>query len=106
MNRPDVLDSIYLNKRGHEQDTQHWAYYRVTSLGGQLGDHIQVCLLAWPLLSDIDVVGEEDKALVVNPADTGFIYAYPNLCKLLKKKWNIDHEQSILIGMRVRGSSN
>lgn len=32
-------------------------------------NHIQVCLLTWPLLSDIDVVGEEDKAPVVNPAD-------------------------------------
>jgi hypothetical protein len=103
MNRSDVLDSIYLNKRGHELDTRHWAYYRVTSLGGNDGDHIQVCLLTWPLLSDIDVVGEEDKAPVINPADTGFRSAYPNLCGLLGQKWNIDHEQSTLIGMRVRG---
>lgn len=102
MKRSDVLDSIYLNKRGHETETAHWAYYRVTSLGGNEGDHIQVCLLTWPLLSDIDVVGEEDKAPVVNPSDTAFNSAYPNLCGLLANKWNIDHEQSILIGMRVR----
>lgn len=100
--RPEVLDSIYLNKRGHEQNTQHWAYYRVTSLGGGLGDHIQVCMLEWHSLSDIDIVGDEDKASVLNPADTGFNSAYPNLCNLLNKKWSINHEQSILIGMRVR----
>jgi hypothetical protein len=104
MRGPGVLDSIYLNKRGHDQDTRHWVYYRVTSLGGKFSDHIQVCLLAWPLFSDIDVVGEEDKAPVVNPADTGFIYAYPNLCNLLTKKWNVDHEQSILIGIRERAA--
>ena len=97
-----TLDSIYLNRRGHDQNTRHWAYYRVTSLGGDVGDHIQVCLLAWPGLTDIDVVGEETKAPVVNPSDTGFTSAYPNLCSLLQNKWNIDHNQSVLIGMRAR----
>jgi hypothetical protein len=77
--RPQEVDSIYLNKRGNEQNTQHWAYYRVTSLGGGYGDHIQVCMLKWHSLSDIDIVGDEDKALVVNPADTGFGSAFPNL---------------------------
>jgi hypothetical protein len=97
-----VLDSIYLNKRDHPQDSSHWAYYRVTSLGGDVGDHIEVCLLKWPSLTDIDVIGDEIKASVVNPADTGFNSAFPNLCDLLKRKWNIEHEQSILIGARVR----
>ncbi len=30
----EVLDSIYLNKRGNEQILDCWAYYRVTSLCG------------------------------------------------------------------------
>jgi hypothetical protein len=97
-----VMDSIYLNKRGHEQNTSHWAYYRVTSLGGGLGDHIQVCLVQWPSFSDIDVVGDAKKATVVNPSDTGYNSAFPNLLELLSKKWNIDHEQSTLIGLRAR----
>ena len=97
-----VLDTIYLNKRQNESDTREWAYYRVTSIGGQEGDDIQVCLLKWPKFEDIDVVGEEKKAVVVNSADTGFVSAYPNLCQLLSRKWNIDHEQSVLIGLRER----
>jgi len=61
------LDSIYLNKRNNNAETSEWAYYRLTSLGGSEGDHIQVCLLEWPSLSDIDVVGDEKKAVVINP---------------------------------------
>ena len=97
-----VLDSIYLNKRGDESNTASWAYYRITSIGGSEGDHIQVCLLGFPAFEDIDVVGEEKKAVVVNPFDTGFVSAYPNLCNMLRKKWDIDHERSWLIGIRRR----
>lgn len=103
-NMTRLFDSIYLNKRGHEQNTSHWAYYRVTSLGGGVGDHIQVCLVQWPSFSDIDVVGDVTKAAVVNPSDTGYNSAFPNLLELLSKKWNIDHEKSILIGARERAT--
>jgi hypothetical protein len=96
------LDSIYLNKRGNDSETGRWAYYRITSLGGELGDHIEVCTLEWPSLEDINVVGDEKKAPVINPADTGFNSAYPNVCDLLRSKWKIDHEKSVLIGMRGR----
>lgn len=96
-----VLDSIYLHKR-NESSTATWTYYRVTSIGGSEGDHIQICLVKWPSFEDIDVIGDEKKAVVVNPYDTGFASAYPNLCALLQNKWNIDHERSQLIGIRER----
>jgi len=98
----EVTDTIYLNKRGKEAETWFWAYYRITSLGGQEGDHIEVSLLTWPTFDDINVVGDLDKAIVVNASDTGYTSAYPNVCDLLQKKWKIDHEQSVLIGFRPR----
>ena len=79
-----------------------WAYYRITSIGGKDGDNIEVCLVRWPGFEDIDIVGDEDKAIVVNPGDTGYASAFPNVCELLMKKWKIDHEQSVLIGIRAR----
>jgi hypothetical protein len=99
-----VSDSIYLNKRGNETFTGVWVYYRLTSLG-KLGDSIEVALLTWPDFKDIDVVGDIDKAVVVNPGDTGYVSAYPNFTTLLQKKWNIDHEKSVVIGIRVREKS-
>jgi hypothetical protein len=96
-----VVDAIYLNKRGSPSDTSQWAYYRVTSQGSQ-GDHIEVCLLNWPSFEDLDLVGDEQKAVVVNPGDTGFASAYPNMCTLLRNKWNVDHCDDDLIGIRVR----
>jgi hypothetical protein len=96
-----VVDTIFLNKRGYPADTSKWAYYRITS-GGGLGDHIEVCTLEWPLFKDLDVVGDEKKAVVVNPNDTGYMSAYPNLLALLAKKWDIKHSDDDLIGVRVR----
>jgi hypothetical protein len=95
-----ILDSIYLNKRGHPQDDGHWVYYRVTSLGEE-GDNIEVCLVQWPTLRDIDVLGDEFKAIVVNPNDTRYNSAYPNLHELLKNEWNIHHFSADLIGVIV-----
>jgi hypothetical protein len=97
----EFADSIYLNKRGDPHDTSKWAYYRITSRG-DLDDPIEVCLLKWPTFEDIDIVGELDKAKVVNPGDTGRSSAFPNICKLLKNKWNIDHNIDDLIGIRER----
>lgn len=67
-----------------------------------MGDDIQIRLVEWPTLTDIDVVGDEFKAIVVNPSDTGYNSAYPNLCDLLKKRWNIEHRDEDLIGFRAR----
>jgi hypothetical protein len=97
-----IVDSIYLNKRGDPLDTSKWVYYRITSQGKD-GDHIEICTLTWPELADLDVIGDEQKAVVVNPNDTGFRWAYPNMCTLLLNKWNIDHNEiDDLIGSRVR----
>jgi hypothetical protein len=59
-------------------------------------------LLKWPTFEDLDMVGNEQSAVVVNPGDTGFASAYPNLCALLRNKWNIKHSDEDLIGIRVR----
>lgn len=96
------VDAIYLNKRGSQSD-EDWVYYRVTSQGKE-GDHIEVCLVSWPSFADIDRVGDEQRAVVVNPGDTGFTCAYPNICALLKNKWNVDHCDDDLIGIRVRNA--
>jgi hypothetical protein len=96
-----TVDAIYLNKRGNPQDTSAWAYYRITSQGKD-GDHIEVCLLRWPTFEDLDVVGDEQKSVVINPSDTGFASAYPNMCTLLQNKWNIRHSDEDLIGIRAR----
>jgi hypothetical protein len=96
-----VSDAIYLNKRGSSSDLFKWVYYRVTSRGTE-GDDIQVCLLTWPSFEDFDVIGDEQKAVVVNPGDTGFSCAYQHLLTLLKEKWKIEHSDNDLIGVRVR----
>ncbi len=96
-----IIDSIYLNKRGQPRNSQHWAYYRVASLGNDR-DNIEVCLIEWPSFKDIDVLGDEFKAIVVNASDTGYESAHPNLCDVLKNKWNIDHETSELLGVIQR----
>jgi hypothetical protein len=97
-----ILDSIYLNKRGDPANTSAWAYYRIRSLGGKEGDDIEICMVRWPTFDDLDVIGDEFKAIVVNPSDTGYTSAFPNLCEVLKNKWNIDHKIDDLIGFIPR----
>jgi hypothetical protein len=94
-----IVDAIYLNKMGSYNITSNWVYYRITSHGKE-GDHIEICLLKWPTFEDIDVISDVQKSAVVNPGDTGFASAYPNICTLLKKKWNVDHSDDDLIGLR------
>jgi hypothetical protein len=96
-----ILDSIYLNKRGHHHDDGRWIYYRVTSSGHE-SDSIEVCLVEWPTFRDINVAGDEFKAIVVNPADSRHNSASPNLHDLLKSKWNIHHFSADLVGVIVR----
>lgn len=94
------LDLVYLNKHKNESLASNWSYYRITSIGGRIGDSIEVCLLNWPTLEDINIVGNEKLASVWNPFETGSLSAHPNLCSLLWDKWNIDHKQSSHIGVR------
>jgi len=94
-------DLIYLNKRGHPSVFNAWVYYRITSAGNE-GDHIELCLLSWPDLADRDEVVSEKLAVVTNPYDTGLARAYPNILNVLKKKWDIDHRDEDLIGIRER----
>jgi len=96
-----MVDCIYLNKRGKPMDTSAWASYRVSSFGA-FGDPIELCLVGWPTFQDIDEIVSPDKAVVVNPFDTGYASAYPNLLAVLKSKWNIEHQDEDLIGVRVR----
>jgi len=95
------VDAIYLNKRGHNSDTSKWAYYRISSAGG-MGHNIEMCLVKWPSFEDIDEVLSEHAAVVVNPGETGFASAYPNILKVLKSKAGIDHKDDDLIGIRAR----
>jgi len=39
---------------------------------------------------------------MVNPGETGFASAYPDILKVLKSKWGIDHKDDDLIGIRAR----
>jgi hypothetical protein len=100
MPKKQMVDCIYLNKRDRRQETRAWAYYRVSSFGS-VGDSIELCLLSFPEFRDIDDVVSPDNAVVVNPFDTGYISAYPNLLGVLKSKWNISHRDEDLIGIRL-----
>jgi hypothetical protein len=42
--------------------------------------------------------------VVFNPGDTGYASAYDNFVKVLKSKWNIDHSEDGLIGLRFQGA--
>jgi hypothetical protein len=97
------VDQIYLNKRG-SMTAEQWAYYRITSEGG-LGDPIELCLVKWPTFEDIDTVISPDSAVVINPGQTGYASAYDTFLKVLKSKWNIDHSDDGLIGLRFHGAS-
>lgn len=99
MNVPTSIDSIWLNKRGSNH-TSDWAYYRFTSLGNE-GDMISACQVEWPSFKDIDEIGDPDKAVVSTPYLTGMASAYSTMISLLANKWNIHHEESMIIGFIV-----
>jgi hypothetical protein len=92
------FDLIFLNKRGNENDTREWVYYRTaaaTGLGigaGDNGSTVRVCRVKWPEFTD---VGE----IIDTPGTVGYTSAYLNTVKLVTQ-WAVDHEQSILIGVR------
>ena len=96
---PD-FDLIYLNKRANESDTRDWVYYRttaVTGLGigaGDEGSAVRVCRVKWPEFADIGEV-------IDTPGTVGYTSAHSNV-KSLVAQWEIDHEQSVLIGVLER----
>jgi len=97
------FDTIFLNKRGDDLTT-NWAYYRLTSIGGQNNDPIEACLVRWPTFNDIDSLADESTASVWTPGITGLGVAYGTMNDFLKNKWNIDHTNSTVIGLIVRGA--
>jgi hypothetical protein len=91
------FDLIYLNKRGNENDTSGWLYYRVTSVtglgvsAGQEGSTVRVCRVNWPKFADLGEV-------VDTPGTVAYISAHRNTVNLVSQ-WGIDHEESVLIGV-------
>jgi hypothetical protein len=94
------LDLIYLNKRGNESDDSEWTYYRTTPVAGlgisagEDGSTVQVCRVTWPDLKDT-------AEIVDTPGAVGYTSAHPNVVALLSG-WGIDHNKSVLIGVRER----
>ena len=91
-----VLDSVYLNKRNSNHDSD-WVYYRITSLG-EKGDPITVCQVRWPTFGDIDLIWDQSKAVITTPGLTESGSAHEKLCRLMKNSWDINHEDSTFIG--------
>jgi hypothetical protein len=100
----DVLqiDSIYLNTCD-DNLTNNWAYYRIRSIGGCLNDPIEVCLVKWPTMEDLDSISDETTASVWTPGITGLAGASTTMEEFLRNKWGIDHSTSVLIGLISRG---
>ena len=88
-----IVDSIYLNKRGSENDTRKWVYYRVSSHGADR-DHIELCRINFPDLRDVS-------AALYSPKTTGTQYAERDVNQLVRR-WKFKHQRSILIGFRAR----
>lgn len=97
------IDSIYLNKRpdsnGEESNnTSDWVYYRITGatgLGvpaGEEGSSVQMCKVTWPHLKD-------DGPVTDTPGQVALNAAYPGIQKVVAA-WGIEHDKSILIGLR------
>ncbi len=95
------INTIYLNRRGNDL-TNNWVYYRLTSIGGQNNDPIEVCLVSWPTFMDIDSLANERTASVWTPGITGLRVAHDAMNELLKNNWDIDHADSSVIGLIVR----
>jgi hypothetical protein len=101
MNDKMLFDAIYLNKRGSDA-TNNWAYYRITSIGGEDNDPIEACLVSWPAFQDVDSLADESTARVWTPGITGLRIARSTLKEFLRNKWGIEHEDSTVIGLIIR----
>ncbi len=95
------IDMIFLNKHGNESNTSSWVYYRVTSVeglgvgAGREGSTVRVCRVKWPKFED---TGE----IIDTPGTVAYVSAHRNTVSLVAQ-WGIDHEESILIGLRETG---
>jgi hypothetical protein len=98
-----MVDLIWLDKFGDDDDndTSKWKYYRSSSRGEDQ-DPIEVALVTFPSLEDIDFVGDVLSARVTTPGETGMATAWDRVGRVLHNKWGIERERSILIGIRVR----
>lgn len=96
-----MLDMIWLNYR-NSSDTSKWVYYRVTSEGGKLDDAVSVCRVEWPTFKDIDRIWDEKAAVITTPGVTGYTTAYEQTCAIMKNRWDVDHENSLVIGVLAR----
>jgi hypothetical protein len=101
MNQVKSWDVIYLNKRGSNLDND-WVYYRFRSDGGGDNDPITVCQVKWPTFEDIDLIGDEKKAVITSPGLTGLVTAYEQTCLLMKNQWGIEQADSIVIGSLIK----
>ena len=101
MNQVKSFDLIYLNQRGTNV-LNDWLYYRVRSDGGHDNDPITVCQVKWPTFEDIDLIWDENRAVITSPGLTGLASAYEQTCALMKNRWGIDHTESILIGPLIK----
>lgn len=93
------VDLIYLfQPDGKEAEPSAWVYYRVTHGGDEdQGDGLfAVSRVSFPGCSDLpDSLGE---LATITPAMIGYESVEVNLHKLLRNKYDIDHDKSILIG--------
>jgi hypothetical protein len=101
MNDKMRFDTIFLNKRGDDL-TNNWAYYRLTSIGGQNNDPIEACLVSWPTFQDINSLADERTASVWTPGITGLRVAHVTMKEFLQNKWGVDHTDSTVIGLILR----
>ncbi len=90
------MQLVYVYKP-NESMTNDWIYYRVASVdgdvpGGTLGAPIQVCRVSWPKFEDVPPA-------IDTPGITGYTSAWKHQLRLLLKQWNVEHDQSVMIGV-------
>jgi hypothetical protein len=103
------IDCIYLNK-GTDTGSNfpdRWVYYRVCSVGasgeeaGHEGSNIQVCRLSWPDLQDMTGFGAGE-GVAETVGNVGLAVARYDTSAIVRSKFGVDHDESILIGLRNR----
>lgn len=104
-----LLDLIWLNKGNDRSDhfPDNWIYYRVNSVdasgqtAGSEGSNIEVCKLDWPTLAD--AIGfEAGQGIVETVGNVGLNSAHQDTSQIVRSKFSVDHNESVLIGVRER----
>ncbi|MGB8522197.1 MAG: hypothetical protein WCD43_04460 [Candidatus Acidiferrales bacterium] len=91
------MQSIYLYIPPETEDLVNtWIYYRVTSTdldvpAGTLFAPIEVCRVSWPTFEDIPPI-------TTATGITRRVSAREHVSGLIRRQWEVDHEQSVLIG--------